>query len=82
MDVQQRVASLVARSVETGHKPEGVSVMVRWLGAVEPTPSFLRMVAIDLSIRQYPSAKLTGEVLYLGLDEFGTGVHEVVLEVA
>lgn len=66
---------------EYQQKPEGVSVMVSWPTEILFTTHLLRGVAMSLAALDYPHAKLTGKVLYMGIDEFGEGGHEVVLEV-
>ena len=59
--------------------PQGVSVLV---AAPQYAASLVAEVAPLLAKEQYTSSTLTGRVLYVGMNELGPGLHEVVLEVA
>lgn len=89
IDLLERVAADVAARVND-QKPEGISVMVAISDREQPylgwgTARGWETVAIEvareLGRRLHPDCRQTGNVLYFGKDEFGPGLHEVVLEV-
>jgi len=81
VDIQDRVqADMLNR-----HKPEGISVMVDWpegASGLVRTDGKVGVAAKLVAAHEYPSVKLTGVILYIGIDDLGEGLHEVVLEVA